>query len=81
MMELKTHIEYLEHQEAPPVVVEGDSGEALALTQKLERCFDRVAAAENSIDTTNEALGIAQGAARRGAAAICGTGGPISSVR
>ena len=61
MMELKTHIEYLEHQEAPPVVVEGDSGEALqALTQKLERCFDRVAAAENSIDTTNEALGIAR---------------------
>ena len=25
------------------------------MTQKLERCFDRVAAAENSIDTTNEA--------------------------
>jgi hypothetical protein len=61
MMELKTHIEYLEHQEAPPVVVEGDSAGALqALTQKLERCFDRVAAAENSIDTTNEALGIAR---------------------
>jgi hypothetical protein len=60
MMELKTHIEYLEHQEAP-VVVSGDSGEALqALSQKLERCFDRVAAAENSIDTTNEALGIAR---------------------
>ena len=30
------------------------------MTQKLERCFDRVAAAENSIDTTNEALGIAR---------------------
>ena len=45
-MELKTHIDYLEHQEAP-VVVSGDvSSDALqALTQKLERCYDRVAAA------------------------------------
>jgi hypothetical protein len=61
MMELKTHIDYLEHQEAP-VVASGDvSSDALvALTQKLERCYDRVAAAENSIDTTNEALGIAR---------------------
>ena len=61
MMELKTHIDYLEHQEAP-VVASGDVGsDALtALTQKLERCYDRVAAAENSIDTTNEALGIAR---------------------
>ena len=80
MMELKTHIEYLEHQEAPPVVVEGDSAGVTSFEQKLERCFDRVAAAENSSTRRTKRLGL-PGTISGGAAKICGVSGPVASLR